>query len=426
MIKFAVHEHQTPMDCQDSCTYTTTPSGLFRGIVRDGVREFRGITFARYSRLSESVMETPEGQVDATEYGCVPPQRSCRLESTIGKELGSRMEEGRLCLTVYSPENAEKLPVMVWIHGGSFLTGGSEEKRYSGRRLVKAGGVVVVKISYRLGALGFLYAPDKGAVNLGLKDQRLALEWIRLNISEFGGDPDNITIFGQSAGALSAAALVATAVTKLPFNKVILQSAPLGMRTSPAKAARMTEKFLSLLGKDPMEASLDEILDAQDQMKGMNLGVPFMPMVEDFLHVPECIRGCGLKAVAGWATEDASPFLKDILGRKLGSRFGRALVHRTTKRIFIKGTRRYIARLREAGLEACGYEICWHPKGNPLGACHCIEMPFILGERDDWAESGMLRGAEEDEYSRNEEDLTRIWTTFAKEGIFQHYGVIGE
>lgn len=405
-------------------TRTLSRSGLFEGIVRDGVREFRGITFARYGRLKEAELVVPEGRTDATEYGCVPPQRSCRLASVIGKEYGAVAEEGRLCLTVYSPENAEDLPVMIWIHGGSFVTGGSEEKRYSGRRLVKTGGVVVVKISYRLGALGFLYKPDQGIGNLGLKDQKLALEWVRLHIREFGGDPDNVTVFGQSAGALSIAAMISTAEGPLPFRKAILQSAPLGMKTSATKAGIITDIFLRKLKKDPMEASLDEILDTQESIKRLGLGVPFMPMVEDFLNVPECAGGNRLKVVVGWAAEDASPFLKDILKKIMKRSFGLRIVHKVTGSIFIKGAEEYVSRLKAAGVEASSYTIRWHPKDNPLGACHCLELPFILGERDDWAESQMLRGITDEEYDRNEEDLLTVWTTFAREGVFLHKGII--
>lgn len=403
---------------------TLSRSGLFDGIVRDGVREFRGITFARYGRLKEAEMVVPEGRTDATEYGCVPPQRSCRLASVIGKEYGAVAEEGRLCLTVYSPENAEDLPVMIWIHGGSFLTGGSEEKRYSGRRLVKTGGVVVVKISYRLGALGFLYKPDQGIGNLGLEDQKLALEWVRLHIREFGGDPENVTVFGQSAGALSIAAMISTAEGPLPFRKAILQSAPLGMKTSATKAGIITDIFLRRLGKDPMEASVDEILDVQESMKRLGLSVPFMPMVEDFLHVPECICRSGLKIVIGTTTEDASPFLRNILGSMLDKRIGKRIVHRVTASIFSKGAEKYISRLRSAGLEVTRYTISWHPEGNPLGACHCLELPFILGERGDWSESLMLKGTTEKEFDRNEADLLKVWTTFAREGSFPHIGII--
>lgn len=408
---------------EDTRTSIDTGSARFHGIEKDGIRIFRGITYARYGRFEEAVPVQPEGDIDATTYGCVCPQRSNRLASIMGEDKGSVIEEGRLCLSIYSPAGAKDLPVMVWIHGGAFLTGGSEEQRYSGERLVRTGNVVVVKISYRLGAFGFLHMPDKGISNLGLHDQRTALEWVQEHISAFGGNPDDVTVFGQSAGALSVAALIATSTDRLLFRKAILQSAPLGIGMTPKEADRIAKAFMKRLGKDLKEATMDELLDAQEAIKKMKTGLTFMPLLPDFQEIPELVRKSGLKVVVGYTAEDASPFLKG-LGFLFDTAIGRAAIRWATRTTFSESSEQYLGKLREAGLEATKYFISWHPEGNPLGACHCIELPFILGEYEDWCESKMLQGIKQDEYSRNSGDLLRAWTTFAREGRFPGGGIL--
>ena len=398
-----------------------TGGGRFRGTLEGGVKVFRGITFARCSRFGQAVLEPAAGQcIDAVSSGSITPQRSSRLSALFGDERKApEIDEGRLCLSVYSPERASNLPVMVWIHGGAFLTGGSEEPRYGCERLVRTADVVVVKISYRLGAFGYLYLPDEGICNLGLEDQRTALQWIHENIAEFGGNPDDVTLFGQSAGALSIAALIATCEGKPLFHRAILQSAPLGIKMSGKEASRISKAFLRHLGKDPREATLDEMLDAQQKVAGMKFGLTFMPVVPDFMAIPESVKASGLSVIAGFTAEDASPFMK-FLGPIFDSTAGRALIHLGTKKTFISPTMEYIGRLRSCGLEASEYYITWHPEGNPYGACHCIELPFLLGDREDWLLATMLQGMTDAEFESGSRELLAAWTSFATKGIFPY------
>ncbi|MGN0202284.1 MAG: carboxylesterase family protein [Candidatus Cryptobacteroides sp.] len=408
---------------QEEKRYIFSATGMLKGILKDGVRVFKGITYARYSPFREAVPEKLQAVTDATSYGTVCPQRSSRTDpSKCGKKLAV-VEDGRLCLSVYSPENARKLPVMVWIHGGSFIRGGSEERRYGCERMAREGNVVVVKISYRLGAFGYLYLPERGICNLGLKDQKTALGWIREYADEFGGDPSDITVFGQSAGALSIAALVATAEGPLPFRKAILQSAPLGITITPSEASKITGAFLRKLGKDPEEATVDELLDAQKKVLGMKAGLTFMPMVEDFLAIPSQVRNSGFKAVVGYAADDASPFVSKS-GKFLNTFFGRKAVRHLTESIFSKASDEYADRLEEAGIEVTRYFISWHPEGNRFGSCHCIELPFLLGDREEWSDAGFLNGMTDTEYSDNSRDILRAWTTFARDDRFPGGGIL--
>lgn len=395
-------------------TRLSTSCGPIRGIVRDGIRIFRGIDYARCERFRPAErIDSWDGEYDATDYGTVAPQLSCRLASVIGAEKGAVVDEHRLCLSIYSPEGAENLPVMVWIHGGAFLTGGSEERRYSGERLVKAGNVVVVKISYRLGALGYLWMPEKGVGNLGLEDQRTALEWIHDHISDFGGDPARITVFGQSAGAHSVAALIASSKGRLSFQRAILQSPPLGMYISQKKAERIKRKFLRLLEEDPFTASVDKILEVQASMSSKSLVPLFQPVLDDVTGIPSELESDKLKIVCGYTAQDASPFLRKVLGPLFATGVGRAVVNYATKSVFASAIDQYVEKLRKHGFDARTYFISWAPKGNPLGSCHCIEMPFLLGFYEDWTEAAMLQKTTREEYERLSGIFLKAWTGFA-------------
>lgn len=146
----------------------------------------------------------------------------------------NQMSEDCLYLNVYTPAGQSSrhtlLPVMVWLHGGAFQQGGARRPEYDGRRLAERG-TVVVTINYRLGALGFLVSsPDGLFGNFGLMDQRAALRWVKDNISAFGGDPDNVTLFGESAGAVMTGLHLMMDGAGTLFHKAIIQSNPLGLQ----------------------------------------------------------------------------------------------------------------------------------------------------------------------------------------------------
>lgn len=400
-------------------TLLNTSCGPIKGLTRNGIRIFRGIDYARCERFSPAVkVSSWEGIYDATDYGTVCPQLSCRLASVIGAEKGSVIDEHRLCLSIYSPEGAKDLPVMVWIHGGAYLTGGSEEKRYSAERLVRTGNVVVVKISYRLGALGYLWMPEKGIANLGLRDQETALEWIHEYISDYGGNPSEVTVFGQSAGAHSLAALIAASGDRKLFRRAILQSPPLGMAASSKKAERTTRKFLRALGKDPFTASIDEILKAQAEVSSGSPAPVFIPIVEDVTGIPGKLASGDISIVCGYTRDDASPFVRKIIGPLFGTRLGNAIVKAATKSVFSAPVDKYVEKLKSRGINAEKYFMTWAAEGNPYGSCHCIEMPFLLGFYEDWRDAAMLQGMTREEYDRMSRILLKAWTGFANGEIF--------
>lgn len=215
---------------------TTAPVGTLQGEAWDGVTVYRGIPFA-LAPVGERRWAPPEpvpdwdGVRQATVFGPACPQPPSRPDSIYHWELPA-VDEDCLSLNVWVPDGAEDAPVFVWIHGGSLVTGTGSQEMYDGAKLARETGLVVVTINYRLGVLGYLAHPELSAEspqnisgNYGLKDQVAALEWVERNIGAFGGDPDNVTVAGESAGALSVVLLMVSPEARGLFDKAIAQSA---------------------------------------------------------------------------------------------------------------------------------------------------------------------------------------------------------
>lgn len=238
-----------------------TKQGALKGTVENGVYVWKGIQYAKapVGDLRFKSPQPPErwmGVRDASEYGPVAPQINIVNQSPI--------DENCLNLNVWSPDTKNKKhPVMVWIHGGAFYTGAGSWNIYNGAKLSQKGDVVIVTINYRLGALGFLYFDkinkDTNSFinNIGIRDQIAALSWVKENIEAFGGDANNITIFGQSAGATSVLTLMSTPSAKGLFHKAIAESPPLNEFWTPDEATMVTKKYLALLGVP--ENNLEEL-----------------------------------------------------------------------------------------------------------------------------------------------------------------------
>lgn len=208
-----------------------TDDGPVQGVRQEGLQVFWGIPFAKppVGELRWALPELPEPWTDTLDASTRPPQ--CPQPETLGPpELD--VSEDCLYLNVWAPDPLpENAPVMVWIHGGGFLTGSGAQSLWDGTHIVPEG-VILVSINYRLGPLGFLGHPDltDGNGNFGFIDQQLALAWVKANIDAFGGDLGNITLFGESAGAFSVCAHVAAPSSKGLFDKAIMQSGSCALR----------------------------------------------------------------------------------------------------------------------------------------------------------------------------------------------------
>ena len=231
-------------------------NGALRGVVQDGMHAYLGIPYAKPPvgelRWRAPQPVTPWQNVfKAERYG-----QQCSQNNDLGAFATAGGSEDCLTLNVFvTPKNADKnakRPVMVWIHGGSLFVGGASD--YNPRKLAEQGDAVVVTINYRLGIFGFFAHPEmqgKGPMaNFGLLDQQLALDWVQQNIAQFGGDPNDVTIFGESSGGNSVVAQMASPWSKGKFQNVIAMSGAAIVRRFPAFGAPRPLDAAQKVGQD--------------------------------------------------------------------------------------------------------------------------------------------------------------------------------
>lgn len=296
--------------------------GWLEGRSEKGARTWKGIPYAKppVGELRFAAPVPPEpwaGMRDAGAFG--PPALQ---PGDPAARYGLRADtpppsEDCLYLNVWAPlsaavSGAGPLPVMVWIHGGAFVTGTGGNPAFDGAELARKGGVLVVTLNYRLGPFGFLHLAPLGdgfVSNAGLRDQIAALAWVRREIAAFGGDPAQVTVFGESAGAMSIASLLAMPAARGLFGRAVLQSG--AAQTLPAvQAAQVAKGLLLLLGVDESEASRLKALPADDirqaatelgKLLGGGPAMIFQPVVDGASLPLE-----PLEAVAAGAAPDAA------------------------------------------------------------------------------------------------------------------------
>jgi len=357
----------------------------------------------------------------------------------------------------------DRAPVLVFIHGGAFMTGGGSLPCYDGSILAKENGLVVVNITYRLGVLGFFPHPGLGELNLGLHDQVAALRWIAQAISAFGGDPERITVIGQSAGAFSIAAFAGTEEGPRLFNRAIMMSAPVGIKLRTVEQARpIADAVLDALGLDANDVDklrampLDRIFEGLRVLQGRpplsptDITPPFMPVLDRALVQRDPCASIALgranwcDIMIGMTREEygaffiANPSLDELSDDALGdlirshggddaivSRLRSTRVPATpsmilgdffSDRIFTKPSLEIAAAQTRLGRRAFTYLFDWQSPLSGLGAGHCIDLPFLFGNLDIWQAAPMVRGADR----REMHDLSRLFrgaiAAFAEKG----------
>ena len=264
----------------DNCAVKTR-YGTFNGFVdENGVKTWLGIPFAQPPvenlrwRAPQPLKPTNK-TFDAKKFGFTA------MQTFDDRETASIRPQSEDCLTlnIWTRGTGKNLPVMVYIPGGGFQTGGSSDVRYHGANFAATNDVVLVTINYRLNAFGFMNLADidssfEDSGYLGIKDQVAALLWIKENIEAFGGNPDNVTIFGQSAGSTSVMLLTITPAAKNLFQKAIPQSGHLGLYNTPEESAKVAEIFMEMSGAktigDLIKKTSAELINIYEKVNALN------------------------------------------------------------------------------------------------------------------------------------------------------------
>jgi len=251
-------------------TLVQTSSGLVQGVQEGSNSCWKGIPYAQPPLLKRRFLppQPPEGWsgvLQATHFGPMamqPPNMPAELLRRLS------MSEDCLTLNIWSPgADSQRRPVLVWIHGGGWLIGSG--RLHDGTSLATRGDMVVVTLNYRLGPLGFLYLAELGGEeyaasgNCGLLDQVAALQWVQDNIAAFGGDPHRVTVFGESAGAMSIGTLLTLPAAQGLFQQAILQSGAVGPIRTPPEATTLARTFLKILEVSPEDLSFLEQIPAE-------------------------------------------------------------------------------------------------------------------------------------------------------------------
>lgn len=373
-------------------------SGTLTGVREaSGVCRYRAVPYAQppVGPLRFAPPQPVQGRAKQNAHDTVAPQVPSRLRGAMG-DFEAEQSEDCLHLTVWTPEaDAKRRPVVVWLHGGAWQSGGGALAWYDGARLAARGDMVVVAVNYRLAALGWLYVPG-GTANVGLLDQEAAIDWVMDHIEDLGGDPERVTLMGQSAGASSICAMLAR---RPRFSRAILQSAALGrgFRTA-TQAETLGAAFLKAAGADSLDAArklpVSALLNAQQdpavaevlRAEGSSRS-QFCPVLDGEilpLDIAPALRVAASRAdvLVAYTRDEMAAFPGNIVDeahRQIGEQVFGAPSRQWTADAIAQGRQAWLARFDVAPTER-------------FGACHCIELPFVFDTLDAFADAPMLAG----------------------------------
>ncbi len=463
-----------PMIANSEAARTSTESGDVIGYVHKGVFNFKGIPYAKAERFMPPEKPEPwEGVRSSRSYGPVCPINVASMILADEMEFAQQhnfwfmKEEDCMNLNVWSPSlsDGKKRPVMVWLHGGGYTAGSScELPSYDGENLSRTGDVVVVSINHRLNVLGFLdlsAVDDKYAksANVGMMDVVAALEWVHNNITNFGGDPGNVTIFGQSGGGGKVATMMYTPSAKGLFHKAIMQSGVAGKYTEKAATQKIGLAVLKELGLSKSEVGklkdvpYDELLAAGNRaiasLAGQGIsGLGWSPSCDgEFIPLQPGDPGA----------EDLAKDIPVIIGSnevEFGSFGGNDLLHadeatviENLKKTYGDKTDAYVAAFKSAypnynmpsdmlgvdmmfrpmlmnfvklkssvsgGAPVYNYVFKWNAPhlDGMLKSSHCMEIAFVFNNIERTEE---YNGGTPEAYALAEK-LSKTWSTFAWTG----------
>ena len=452
----------------------STRAGRVRGRHENGVAVFRGIPFAEppdgQRRFQAPEPTAPwEGVRPATEFGPPSPQASApeapgNPETPAAPAATADPAAGWLTVNVWTPyPGADRLPVMVWIYGGAYMFGASAEPGYDGTPFAQAG-AVFVSLNYRVGTEGFALLPGAPA-NRGLLDAVAALTWVKENIQSFGGDPDNVTVFGESAGAGVIAAMLAMDRARGLFKRAIAQSVPgtffarelaEDIARAIAREAGLPNEFAALAGADPMrlvnaQSTVAARLKDFPQWGGVSLTItPFSPVIDG-----EVLPRSPWRALLGGAASDVELLTghnRDEYRLFIAAegRLGKITDEEATATLnaFAPGHdgpaayrkafpdadpsalyelifsdwlfRMPTLHLAQAHAASGGrtflYELTARAPGGPFGACHALDVPLVFGRVGPGLGEAMFGPSLPAGFVTLGDTMRREWVSFAATG----------
>ncbi|MFJ6367241.1 carboxylesterase/lipase family protein [Streptomyces virginiae] len=469
-------------------TVVDLPAGRLRGAIDGGVTVFRAVPYAappvgdlrwRPARPHAGW----SGTRDATTDGPSAPQMYMEGgDPVLGGHGSPPFDEDCLTLNVWTPAADDaRRPVLVWIHGGGFVSGSGSLPGYSGRTFARDGDLVVVSINYRIGPLGYLYPGENGdgvgdaggdggeGGNFWLTDQLAALRWVKENIAAFGGDPECVTVAGQSGGAVSTAALAGHPRTEGLIRRVILQSPPFGLDLpGPAAYLERTAAYLELAGaKDLAELRTvpwPELIAAGGGLFAQTVRwgywpTPFLPVIDEVTltgHPAQALLGgaaAGIDVMIGWTREEANfgfaldegyaaatreqvvDRIAETFGSEAaegvyaayerarpGARPADVLMDLITDELFRVPALRLAEARAEAGSPVWAYQFDLPTPAyeGRLGAAHCLELPFVFDNFDQWSHAPFLAGLAPAVRDGLAYAMHRAWIAFVRTGDPNH------
>ncbi|MFF4294464.1 carboxylesterase/lipase family protein [Streptomyces vinaceus] len=468
-------EHRTPPP-----PVVDLPAGRLRGAAEDGLSVFRAVPYAappvgdlrwRPARPHSGWSGTRDAGADGPS---APQMYREGGDPVLGGHGSPPFDEDCLTLNVWTPATDDaRRPVLVWIHGGGFVSGSGSLPGYGGASFARDGDLVFVGINYRIGPLGY-FSPDEDAeaANPWLSDQLAALHWVRDNIASFGGDPGNITVAGQSGGAVSTAALAGHPQAEGLIRRVILQSPPFGLDLpDPDTYRERTAVFRELAGAKTAQELRDlpwpALIGATGGLFARTTRwgywpTPFLPVVDGVTlarHPVEALlhgSAAGVDVMIGWTREEANfgfaldegyagatreqvtDRIEQTFGAEAapgvyaayeaarpGARPADVLMDLITDELFrvpsvglaeARADSEHPVWAFQFDLQAAAYD-------GRLGAAHCLELPFVFDNFEQWSHAPFLDGltpAVRDGLART---MHRAWIAFVRTGDPNHPGM---